>query len=77
MRNPCSGCGLRSCEGECYLADPADYPEPIEEVAEPRIPYVPSPEFLAWCEAADARRFTDCGGDPLKHLEPKSRYRKD
>jgi hypothetical protein len=68
----CASCGLHFCDGiECYLADPADYPEPIEEVAEPRIPRPLCPEFLAWCQAADARRFTDCGADPLKHLEPK------
>jgi hypothetical protein len=70
-RNPCSGCGLWHCDGRCFDECAADYPEPIEEVAEPRIPYVMSEEFAAWCQAADAHRFTDCGGDPLKHLEPK------
>lgn len=61
-RRACSGCGLRHCRGECYLADPA---EPEAEVPAPRPEYVPSPEYLAWIEKID--------GDPLIHLEPRAR----
>jgi len=37
MNAPCSGCGLRSCEGWCYHDSPSDYPP-----EEPRP--LPSPE---------------------------------
>jgi hypothetical protein len=63
----CASCGLHFCDGiECYLADPADYPEPIEEVAEQV-----AAERDARAKAFWEQRFTDCGADPLKHLEPK------
>jgi hypothetical protein len=63
MTRVCSGCGLRHCRGECYLESPLKADQ--VEVEAPREPYVPSPEYLAWCEKID--------GDPLRHIEPRAR----
>lgn len=69
MTHPCTGCGLRLCEGECYFATPTD-----DEAIEPGTTvYVPSPEYLAWCAEIDAERTTVTNADPLRHLEPKRR----
>jgi hypothetical protein len=66
MTRECTGCGLRSCEGQCFDECEADHPKPIEEVSAPRQPYVPSPEYLAWIaepRTEEASRWTmgDCG----------------
>lgn len=56
MTRPCTGCSLWHCDGQCFDESPADYPDAVEEASVPRAPYVPSPEYLAWCEEADAKR---------------------
>ena len=55
-RNPCGICGeFDHLSSECYFADPNDYPAEPETI-EVRPVYVPSAEYLAWCEQADKRR---------------------
>jgi hypothetical protein len=62
MTRVCSGCGLHSCEGRCYLESPADYPETEETIS-----------TLALDEliARHGSQLTRSQPDPLKHLEPK------
>lgn len=59
MTRVCSGCGLRHCRGECYLADPDDDPFAAQIARE--------------AERLIAERFVDCGPDPLRHIEPRAR----
>jgi hypothetical protein len=77
MTYPCSGCGLRSCDGRCFDECAADYPPEPETKAKPR-KYTPSPEYLEWCREVDAKRepLTTCAPDPLKHLDPLLKKRR-
>jgi len=51
----CSGCGLMSCPGECFLQCEADFP-PEVETPEVRKPYEPSPEYRAWLMSLPKKR---------------------
>ena len=56
--NHCLICGQRDCQVCAYTEDAPEAPRIRyrEEPAEVRKPYVPSPEYAAWCAEIDLRR---------------------
>lgn len=63
MTRTCSGCGLRHCDGRCYMECPADYPEPTAGVCET----CESPvRDDGWCPECESDGLTEVHSDPLR-----------